>query len=50
MSVKMEDVERWIDEAIKDSDNFQTKSLDPETQKAKEMIRLAIRKLKGRID
>jgi hypothetical protein len=50
MSIKIGDLNRWIDEAVKDDEGFQTKSLDPETQTAKEMIRKIIRRLKGRID
>lgn len=49
MSVKMEDLDRWIDSAIKDDRNFETKDLDPNAQKAKEMIRDIIQKLKGRV-
>jgi len=51
MAVKMEDVERWIDQAIslKDERTFETKDLNPEAQKAKEMIKHIIMKLKGRV-
>jgi len=50
MSIKEADLEKWIDEAVKDDRNFETKSLDPEAQTAKEMILKVIRKLKGRVD
>ena len=50
MSISLGDLGRWIDEAIKDDEGFQTKSLDPEIQIAKSMIRKIIRKLRGRID
>ncbi len=50
MAIAIKDLEKWIGEAIKDDHNFETKSLDPEAQKAKEMIRKVIRKLKGRVD
>lgn len=49
MAVKMEDVERWIDEAVKDDRNFETKDLDPNAQKAKQMIKDVVMKLKGRV-
>lgn len=49
MAVKMEAVEKWIDEVLRDDRNFETKDLDPEAQKAKEMIRDAIMKLRGRV-
>lgn len=48
--ITMQDLEKWIDECIKDSEGFRVKSLDPEAEKAKEMIRKVIRKLKGRVD
>ena len=48
--ITMQDLEKWIDDCIKDSENFQTKSLDPETERAKSMILKIIRKMKGRID
>jgi len=50
MSIELNDLNRWIDECIANDYSFETKSLDPEAQTAKEMIRKAVRKLKGRID
>jgi len=49
MAVTMQDLEKWIDEAIKDDRNFQTKDLDSEAEKAKEMIKTVIMKLRGRV-
>jgi len=50
MAIKTEDLNRWIDEAIKDDEGFRVKSLDPEIETAKTAIKQIIRKLKGRID
>lgn len=50
MSIKEAQLEKWIDEAIKDDKGFQVKSLDPEIETAKTMIKQIIRKLKGRVD
>lgn len=50
MAINIKELEKWIDEALKDDHNFETKSLDPEAQTAKEMIRKVIRKLRGRVD
>ena len=50
MAVNIKDLDKWIDEAIKDDHSFETKDLDPEVQTAKEMIRKVIRKLRGRVD
>jgi len=50
MAVNMKDLEKWIDEAIRDDRNFQTKDLDPEAQTAKEAVLRVVRKMKGRVD
>jgi len=50
MAVTMQDLEKWIDEAVRDDKNFQTKDLDPEAEKAKTAILRVVRKMKGRID
>ena len=50
MSIELQDLERWIDECIKDDEGFRVKSLDPEVETAKIAIKQVIRKLKGRID
>lgn len=50
VAIKIEDLEKWIDECIKNDEGFRVKSLDPEVEKAKTMIKQVIRKLRGRID
>jgi len=50
MSIELRDLNRWIDECIKDDEGFHTtKSLDPEVEMAKTAIKEIIMKLRGRI-
>jgi len=50
MAITIKDLEKWIDEAIRDDRNFQTKDPEPEVELAKTAILRVIRKMKGRID
>lgn len=50
MTISLQDLGKWVDQAIADDEGFETKSIDPEIETAKTMIRKIIRKLKGRID
>lgn len=50
VEVTEQDLGKWIDEAITDDRNFETKDVNPEAQNAKTAILTTIRKLKGRID
>jgi len=50
MAITMKDLDRWINEVIRDDKNFQTKDLNPEAEKAKSAVLRVIRKMKGRID
>lgn len=49
MAVNIKDLERWIDEALRDDRSFKTYDPDSEAQKAKEMIKTVIMKLRGRV-
>jgi len=49
MAVNIKDLEGWVDEALRDDRGFKTYDLDSEAQKAKEMIKTVIMKLRGRI-
>ena len=50
MAITMKDLHKWIDEAIRDGENYNTKDVDPEIEKAKTAILTVIRKMKGKID
>lgn len=49
MAVNIKDLERWIDEALRDDRGFKTYDPDSEAQTAKEMIKTVIMKLRGRV-
>lgn len=50
MIITKDNLVKWIREVIKDHEGFDTYDPDPENQKAKEMIKQAVRELRGRVD
>jgi len=51
IDIPEKDLSEWIDTALRgDIDSFNTKDINPEAQKVKEMILKIVRKAKGRID
>jgi len=44
------DLEKWIDECVKNDRSFDTKDISPEAEKVKKAILATIQRLKGRIE
>lgn len=44
------DLSEWIDAALRGDRSFETKDVDPQAQRAKEIILKIVRKCKGKID
>jgi len=43
------DLGKWIDQAVKDDRNFETKDVDPGVRKVKRAILITVQRLKGRV-
>lgn len=50
MDITKADLEKWIDQAIKEDRSFNAEDPDPEAKKAKKAILITIQRLKGRVE